>query len=70
MVRALASHARGHRFKSCCLHQKNVPFMGAFFGNVPYLQQDLRVGSVLREQNGLLAEEEYKKKMDSKLNDW
>ena len=24
MVRALASHARGHRFESCCLHQKNT----------------------------------------------
>ena len=24
MVRALASHARGHRFKSCCLHHERV----------------------------------------------
>ena len=50
--------------------KKTYPSWVRFFGNVPYSQQDLREGSVLREQNGLLAEEEYKKKMDSKLNDY
>ena len=31
MVRALASHARGHRFKSCCLHQKKGTPMWCVF---------------------------------------
>ena len=43
MVRALASHARGHRFKSCCLHQKEHTLSGCvLFGSLPHLQQDLR----------------------------
>ena len=32
--RAFASHARGHRFESCCLHQNKSPsrLMGFYFG--------------------------------------
>ena len=32
--RAFASHARGHRFESCCLHQNKSPsiVMGFYFG--------------------------------------
>ena len=55
MVRALASHARGHRFKSCCLHheKQRSPRVDLCFSLCSDLQQGLRVGAVLREQNAL-----------------